>query len=77
MTAIARIRYMTSEMGHFHPLCSMSWNASSCLNSFPAGRMPAAEGVGHVRTRGCQRRARSAAALTYRRIEPSQSFRDL
>jgi hypothetical protein len=27
----------------------MSWNGSLSLNSFPAGRIPAAEGVGHKR----------------------------
>jgi len=35
-----------AALGHFHPLCSMSWNGSLSLNSSPAGRMPAAEGVG-------------------------------
>ena len=39
-----------AALGHFHPLCSMSWNGSLSLNSSPAGRMPAAEGVGHALT---------------------------
>jgi hypothetical protein len=38
-----------SESGHFHPLCSMGRNGSSSLNSFPADRMPATEGLGQKR----------------------------
>jgi len=32
-------------VGHFHPLCSMDWNGSLSLNSFPAGECPAAAPV--------------------------------
>src|ERR1700756_2260372 len=44
-------------MGHFHPLFSMSWNGSLSLNSFPAGRMPTAEGVGHKQTHAPQQKS--------------------
>jgi hypothetical protein len=40
-----------SAVGHFHPSCSMGGNGSLSRNSFPAGRMPAAEGVGQKETR--------------------------
>jgi hypothetical protein len=52
-------RQLTPALGHFHPLCSMGRNGSSSLNSFPADRMPATEGLGHKETW----RARSVAII--------------
>jgi hypothetical protein len=47
-----------ADLGHFCPSCAIGRKGGLALDSFPAGRVPATEGVGQQATRDSNERGR-------------------